>query len=504
MNTEITLPKINFSLATLRTLSPIDAKKYIDLYFYPLNTGYHAFYDDGAFNIMKSEEITKTYFNRMSSELKAYYFKEKIDIRRINYDVNKPVFYDDCINLCPSMLHKYLKFEEHSEKAKRGAILMLKHIKDVICSSDPKQYEFLCKWIGNMLRGNKNDSCIYVKGQSEGTGKSTPFEFIREFVIGNSLCVQTGSGPLKKDFNQELEGRLMVVFEELENFNSGEWAVISCKLKRIITSNTIMIEGKGVNAKEIKNINNYILITNNDAIKEDGGRRYMITDISTHRLNDREYFKQLYDTCFNKDVGAAFYAYMLEVDLTGYNAQDFPESRSKNDAYVKRIDPVHRFLKESFVLKRKGIDKITVPELFEDYVEFVKCTGLKQKGKIDFCKSLTDLGIVYKKSNCSNKYNVTLEELDRISKRFKWMHELDEYEEGYIVPIENKPIEIKPTEIKPEPKPLILPEKPKKSDKERLHIVQNTVLIKPKLKTKKVIMNDILNANELLDCLEFI
>ena len=429
MNTS-ELPKTNFSLATLQTKSPEDAKRYIDLYFYPLNTGQHAFYDNNCFNLRNSEEITKTFFNRMSSELKAYYFKTKIDIKRISYDVNKPVFYDDCINLCPSLLHKYKKFEEHSEKEKRGALLMLKHIKEVICSNDLKQYEFLCKWISNMLRGNKNDSCVYVKGQAEGTGKSTPFEFIREFVLGNPLCVQTGSGPLKKDFNKELEGKLMVMFEELENFNAGEWSVIASKLKRILTSKTIMIEAKGVDAREIENLNNYILISNNDAIK-DAGRRYFIVDISTHRLGDEKYFDEIYNKCYNLGVGSAFYAYMMEVDLTGYNAQRYPETKSKTDINVKRLDQVQRFIKETFVLKREGIVR-TVQELYDDYVEYARLMNFKIKGKIDFCKSLKDITIVYYKSNSSNKYNVKLDELDKIALRFKWIHELDEYENGYI------------------------------------------------------------------------
>jgi DNA modification methylase len=152
---------------------------------------------------------------------------------------------------------------------------MLKHIHEVLCSSYEDAYQFLLKWFANMVRGDKNDSCIYLKG-SQGRWKSTPIEFIRDHVIGKDLCTQCGSAPLKSKFNSELSGKLMVMLEELENFSINEWISVSAVLKRQITSNTIMIEAKGVNAREETNINKYILLSNNDSIQDDEGRRYNI------------------------------------------------------------------------------------------------------------------------------------------------------------------------------------------------------------------------------------
>jgi hypothetical protein len=40
---------------------------------------------------------------------------------------------------------------------------------------------------------------------------------MRPYVIGLDLCYQGGSAPLKNNFNSELSGKLMVLFEELEN-----------------------------------------------------------------------------------------------------------------------------------------------------------------------------------------------------------------------------------------------------------------------------------------------
>ncbi len=41
-----------------------------------------------------------------------------------------------------------------------------------------------------------------------------------------------------------------------------------------------MIERKGINAREEKNLNNYVVLSNNDAIKDAEGRRYLNLDVS--------------------------------------------------------------------------------------------------------------------------------------------------------------------------------------------------------------------------------
>src|SRR5690606_13754303 len=120
------------------------------------------------------------------------------------------------------------------------------------------------------------------------------------------------SGPLKTKFNSELAGKILVIFEELENFSSSEWQGISTTLKRMITSPTLMIEAKGKDQKELKNLNNYIIMTNEDAIKDDNGRRYFILPISSKYLGNNNYFDKLYD-CFNNEVGKAFYSYLFEI-----------------------------------------------------------------------------------------------------------------------------------------------------------------------------------------------
>lgn len=415
----------NFSLDKIKELSPKDAKAYLTSYFVPLTNGNHAMLVNGKYEIKEDCEVKKTYFGRMSAELNKYYFKEYTAIRTVAYDLHKPLFYDDKVNLCPPMKHKYKPYKDFPEATKKKVEIVLEFIKNIWCSNNDITYSFIMKWLSNMIRGNKNNSCLYLKA-GQGVGKSTIPIFIRDHVIGQDLSLETGSEPLKSRFNSILAGKLFVMFEELENFSVSEWQTVSTVLKRIITSNRINLQGKGTNSYDAENINNYILISNNDAIKDDEGRRYFILDLNTKFIGNETYFNNIYENCFNDKVGEAFFCYMLEVDVDKFNPQKYPLTQSKCDSIVKRLDSVFMFLKEQYVLKNQSIN-MSVEELFTEYKGHCLSEDCKAYGKIDFTKKLKEININYKKSNSTNKYKVSHEELLEIAEQFKWIHVLDEF-----------------------------------------------------------------------------
>ena len=53
----------------------------------------------------------------------------------------------------------------------------------------------------------------------------------------------------------------------------------------------------------------------------------------------------------NDEVGEAFFSYLHTVDLTGYHDQDFPITKAKEDAIVKRLDSVARYNKRKIYIK---------------------------------------------------------------------------------------------------------------------------------------------------------
>ena len=420
----------NFSLNKINQLivtAPMDAKAYLTKYFVPLSNGDHAMLINGKYEVKDDNEVKKTYFNRMSSDLTKYYFKEYTSIKTVTYKLNAPIFYDDKINLCPKMMHEYKPYNSFSDDIKKNVNIVLKFIKEIMCSYHEDSYSFCLKWIANMLKGNKNNSCLYLKSPIQGLGKSTIPTFIKKHVIGKDLALETGSEPIKSRFNTILAGKLLVVLEELENFNVSEWQTVSTVLKRLITSDTINIQGKGQDAYETENINNYILISNNDAIKDDEGRRYFILDLCSEFVGEEEYFNNIYNNCFNDEVGHAFYCYMMEVDTNNFNSQKYPMTDNKKDSISKRLDSTYHFLKDVYVLKQKNILS-SVGDLHEEYKAFCNNNDHRPHGKIDFNKKMKDININYFKSGTNgkeNRYKISSEDLLNIAKKFKWIHDLD-------------------------------------------------------------------------------
>ena len=442
-------PNFDFNQLSAEKNTLKGCMKYITQYFIPLKDGNIAMFEDGKYVMKDDVSVKKVYFNRMPEydigmedgvkstfNFSNWFFKKYTGIRSITYEINKDVFYDDKINLCPRMKHQYIKFEEFEKKVQKKVQIMLNYIKEVLASGRNETYTYLLQWFSHMIKGNKNDSILYLKSK-QGFGKSTLLEFIRQHVVGEDLALETGSGPIISNFNAILGGKLFVYFEELETFSIAQWMSVSSRLKRYATSNTITLEDKNVKAYTAKNIMNIIIASNNDAVMDDDGRRYFILDIATHRQvipncdsprnEENTKFWTEVRSCFNDEVGHAFYCYLMEVDTTNYRPQNFPTTQSKLDSYAKRMDSHENFLKYNYVLNRSEL-YTTLGDLYEEYITYCRGNGIpKPYSKVDLGKKLREIGIEPYKSNDKLKVKVTAKELEQLAKRHNWVHETDEY-----------------------------------------------------------------------------
>jgi hypothetical protein len=194
-----------------------------------------------------------------------------------------------------------------------------------------------------------------------------------------------------------------------------------------------MIEGKGDNPIQIKNINNYTIDSNNDAIKDDEGRRYFVLDVSHKHKDDKQYFIPIREKCFNKLVGSAFYSYMLEYNTEGFIPQQYPMTQSKLNSFVNHLDHVYEFLKYNYLLLStpRGVECST-KDLYDEYLVYCKGKNYKTIKKTDFIMKLEQIGIskcrkrLGTDENASNCIIVKLKDLQEIAKKNNWIHELDE------------------------------------------------------------------------------
>jgi hypothetical protein len=117
----------------------------------------------------------------------------------------------------------------------------------------------------------------------------------------------------------------------------------------------------------------------------------------------------------------------MEIDLTNYNDQKFPESIAKQDSIVERLDSPILFLKEKYVLKKIGI-KTNLKNFYNEYVDFCNGRNKKPEMKINFRKRLAVIGITHYSSGSDN--NFYKKDYEFLYKLFtvdnKWLHDTDD------------------------------------------------------------------------------
>jgi len=409
---------------------------YVYLYYYETNGANYWFYDcnDRSFKKVKNDEFLKEVINKIDKSLFCSLFEKNHKIFRIVSRLNRPRTYKEngyyFINECGQYLHtKYKQYNDYSEDVKAKVDKVLNMIKVISCNSNDELFEAYIKYLSQLVKGQKTEVVIYKKSE-QGTGKSTETDFIINYVLGKDLCVISGTEPLLSNFNKILLGKLLVVFEELPTFSQKEWEVVSSKIKTMTTEKTFIYRSLFKDAIEAENISNFMINTNVESIKDSDGRRIMIMPVSNVRKGDKEYFEDLRKTCFNLEVGEAFFSYLMGIDTTSFYAQtDFPETENKRLAIANLLHPVYKFLKFNFVLKTKGLEKIKPKDLYDNYICWSKISDAKRiVQKTDFFKKMEDIGIKYKITSGARFYKETYEDLKFISDSNKWLCEYDEVE----------------------------------------------------------------------------
>ena len=169
------------------------------------------------------------------------------------------------------------------------------------------------------------------------------------------------------------------------------------KLKRYVTSDKFMLESKGEKRYEANNLNNYVINSNDDCIKDDDRRIYM-RHVSVLKKGDTEYWDNIGSNCFTDEVGS-------KVDVSTFHAQTFPTTQSKLDLFAKRLSSVEKFLKFQYVLYKRKINA-SISELLEEYKAYCLDHSLKPIGKIAFNRKMTEFGFKYTVTRV-NKTNTT-------------------------------------------------------------------------------------------------
>lgn len=246
--------------------------------------------------------------------------------------------------------------ESPSPEPSRGCNLFLKHLRDVVCCGNEDHYRYHLGWLAHMIQKpeDKPGVAIVYKGRKR-IGKDTVFEYVGRLITNHYITVANQDQMLGK-FNQHQEKCLLLHMQE------GFWAGSKQNegmLKYLITSTSVMIEPKGVNAFPVPSVLRLFISSNERWVipaTEDEGR-FFVLNVSEKRRNDHAYFAALRDE-MEGEGPSALLAYLKRYDISRFQVRAVPDTEALAEQKVQGLKNVERWWLD--ILQRGQIDGVQV------------------------------------------------------------------------------------------------------------------------------------------------
>ena len=277
---------------------------------------------------------------------------------------------------------------------------ILNHIREVLCNSDEKLFNYLLMWFADIFIDpmNKKGTVPVFQG-SQGCGKGIILNDLIGWLIGQSYFYLNNPNQLVGHFNAHISDKLFIYLDESFFAGNKEDASI---LKALITNEIITVERKGIDAL---NMDSYfrLAIASNEAWVvpiEPTNRRYFVLRCGEQYSGDTTgYFTALANEIkANDHEGArAFMGYLLKYALRTDKKVDLRKPPLTHAAFhqiVRTFDNETAWWYEDVLIKGQIYNDLTPDEdpipdyvshrrLYDSYKRFIKDTGRNSWSKSD-------------------------------------------------------------------------------------------------------------------------
>jgi len=310
--------------------------------------------------------------------------------------------------------------EEYEEKLDVLEIFK-KHIL-ILCNNDNVVYEYLIKWIGQMIKYPAIKSICPVLISEEGAGKGTLMRLL-EKMLGEEKVYETTkpSRDVWGDFNGRMVNSFLVNLNEL---SKKETLDATNYIKGLITDPKLTINNKGVGQYEIQSYHRWLITTNNEdpigSGKDD--RRKVIIRSSDELIGNKEYFTIMNDV-YLKDINVIKTCYEFFKNLDGLDkflSLPMPITEYQGDIQELSVSPIENWLKD-LTINTAGTEdankimEYNSKEIYEEFKIWIKQNAIQYE--LDSLKFLVRLkrlkinGVEKKHTKYGNKTIINLQEL---------------------------------------------------------------------------------------------
>lgn len=217
----------------------------------------------------------------------------------------------------------------------------LHHLKEVFCAGNEEHYRYMLGWLAHMVQKpeEKPGVAIIARGEKR-IGKDTPFLYISKMIENHYVTVSEKSQMVGK-FNAHQEKVLLLHMQE--GFWGGNKQDESA-LKYMITSETVMIEPKGVNAFPVKSCLRLYISSNERWVvpaTEDEGR-FLVLEVSKKHQKDHAYFAKIYEEMDNGGPAALLH-YLMNYDISNFQVRNVPDSEALAEQKIEGLRNIEKW-----------------------------------------------------------------------------------------------------------------------------------------------------------------
>lgn len=211
----------------------------------------------------------------------------------------------------------------------------LKHIREVWCSDNLDQYNYVIDWMAHALQKpwKKIGRCIVLRG-SPGCGKGIIVQTFAKLMGKKYMIQPTSSNDVLGSFNSLLMGKLLVFLDEMTWGGDHERAGV---VKKLITEESLVINQKNIAKITVNNFANIIMAGNGTYLHHADAEARRFLDLEVNKRFKRNPNKQqiIRDilNCDLRQLANFFYTR----DISGFLSRDPPITEFQRTQQIQSL-----------------------------------------------------------------------------------------------------------------------------------------------------------------------
>jgi hypothetical protein len=224
--------------------------------------------------------------------------------------------------------------------------LFWQHVHENIAHGDNHLMVWIKAWLAALIQHPEIRASVALVLQGEkGTGKGA-FAQIVGRLLGQHFLHITSPDVLTGKFNRILQDKPFVYADE--SFWAGDKKAES-RLKTLITEDRIIVEEKFLPAYTVPNVMHLVIAGNDDWVVPAGRneRRFAVFNMSNAHMQDRGYFKAIFDQMDNGGYEALLHELQnFDVDACGADPHVAPVTKALADQQMLGMSAAEQFWHE--------------------------------------------------------------------------------------------------------------------------------------------------------------